>query len=199
MNAPETSAWTGYNKWRKFSWIIFPCIICLNIFPAAWPIFAPMLGYGIYCGLKVHYFDCPKCDEPFFMNPRFPRFYWPWTDICMNCGFPKWGEPPSKVDVYPIPREENRSRDPLLAERLRLAEFLTLVLRDDPKVIGLRLDANGWANVDDVFNRAKRNGIKLTGENLAEVLTASSFHCLEWDRTGNRIRASENLAVTVDR
>lgn len=109
----------------------------------------------------------------------------------MNCGLPKWEDPPPKppkVERYPLPRDENPRRDPVIAERLSLAKFLTLVLRNDPKAIGLRVDTDGWADVDDLLKRANRNGIGLTCETLGEVLTVSETRRFEWDREGNRIR-----------
>ena len=139
----------------------------------------------------IQRFECPRCEEPFFIYPKFPRLYRPSAKKCMNCGLPKWEEPPPKppkVQRYPIPRNENPRPDPVIAERLRLAKFLTLVLRDDPKAIGLRRDSNGWVDLDDLLKRADRNRIKLTRENLADVLTASENHLFEWDQPGDRIR-----------
>jgi len=77
-------------------------------------------------------------------------------------------------------------------ERVRLAKFLTLVLRDDPKAIGLCLDADGWAEVDDLLKRANRNGLKLTRENLDDVRTVSENHRFERDQSGDRIRWSKS-------
>lgn len=113
--------------------------------------------------------------------------------MCIHCGFPKWEEPPPefpKINIYPIPQEEKSVRDPAIAERLHLAKFLTLVLRDDPKAIGLRLDADGWADLETLLTRANRYGFKLTRESLAEVAASSSGHRIEWDQPGNRIRAA---------
>lgn len=100
----------------------------------------------------------------------------------------KMGRPPEKTEIYPTPRREIPRPDPAIAEHLRLAKFLTLVLSDDPKAIGLRLDANGWADVGDLLTRANRHGIKLTRDNLGDVLTVSENHRFERDQPGDRIR-----------
>ncbi len=193
MSDSKKSAWDGYRRWRKFSWIIFPTLICLDIFSQVWPIFAILLIYGMYCGFKIQWFECPRCKESFFIYPKFPRFYWPAAKKCMNCGFPKWEEPspkPARIEIYSIPKAQNPRPDPVTAERLRLAKFLTLVLRHDPRSIGLRLNPDGWVDIDHLLTRSTRNGIKLTRETLVHVLTASENHHFEWDQPGGRIRAS---------
>lgn len=60
-----------------------------------------------------------------------------------------------------------------------MPNFLTLVLRDDSGAIGLKLDSDGCANVDQLLKRANRNGIKLARENLADVPTESESHRFE--------------------
>lgn len=137
-------------------------------------------------------FRCPECGDFFFY--KIGGFNWNlFPQKCVHCGLPKWEEPRPKlpkVDIYPIPRNEKPVSDPVVAERLRHASFLTLVLRDDPRAIGLRLDADGWADVDDLLKRAGRHGIDLTREKLEKVTTVSSAHRFDWDKTGNRIRAT---------
>lgn len=109
----------------------------------------------------------------------------------MSCGLPKWDDPPpkpAKVEIYPIPRGDIPRPDPVTTERLRLAKFLTLILRDDPGAIGLRLDSEGWADVQNLLTRTNRYDIKLTRENLTEVMNDPENHHFEWDQPGGRIR-----------
>ena len=109
----------------------------------------------------------------------------------MNCGLLKWDDPPpkpAKVEIYPIHDGNNSRTDPLKVERLRLTNFLTLVLRDDPGAIGLRLDSDGWVDMEKLVTRANRHGIELSRENLTKVLTVSENHRFELDQPGNRIR-----------
>jgi len=190
-SVPKKSAWDSYRRWRKFTWLCFPVWFCLVTFDTTRPIFGIIFVFCVFCGFRIQWFECPRCEECFFIYPKFPRFYWPSAKKCMNCGLPKWDDPPpkpAKVEIYPIPKGDSPRPDPVTTERLRLAKFLTLVLRDDPKAIGLRLDANGWADVGDLLKRANCNGIKLTCENLDDVLTISENHHFERDQPGDRIR-----------
>ena len=49
----------------------------------------------------------------------------------------------------------------------RLGKFISLILRHKPEMVGIELDRNGWANVDELINgiiaiemlkKEKRNG-----------------------------------------
>lgn len=42
---------------------------------------------------------------------------------------------------------------------VRTSKFLSLILRHQPEVIGLTLDENGWANVDDLIRLANQHGL----------------------------------------
>jgi hypothetical protein len=65
--------------------------------PRAWPPLAAFLGMGV-AALQILNFRCPACGRQFHsrwqgMFPR-PR---PLSKRCLNCGFPKWRDPPSRV------------------------------------------------------------------------------------------------------
>ena len=42
------------------------------------------------------------------------------------------------------------------------SKFLSLILRHQPEKIGLCLDANGWANIDDLLRQSAAKGKPLT-------------------------------------
>ncbi len=176
--------------WRKVAWISIPVFLLLNsafqlpevvVFVVAIPF--------VIAATALQKFKCPKCRECFFYH----GLYHPLTQKCVHCGLPKWEDASfvveePKVAPYPTPRRRDPIPDPAIAKRHRLAKFLTLVLRDDPKALGLRLDADGWANVDDLVKRSNRYDLNLTRESLAEVLSLSADQRFEWDQPGNRIR-----------
>ncbi|MES2921092.1 MAG: RNA 2'-phosphotransferase [Verrucomicrobiota bacterium] len=196
MSDPKKSAWDGYQRWKVITLFTLP----LWVFPfymQGWPIkwardlFVFWIPFFILHNLAfafITYFRCPSCRQYFFYDFPFPM---PFARKCVHCGLPKWDEPPTKpakVGLYPIPSGDNLRPDPVTAERLRLANFLTLVLRDDPGAIGLRLDLQGWADADHLVERANRYGLKFTRENVAEILTIPGDHRFEWDQLGGRIR-----------
>lgn len=196
MSAPQKSAWNNHRRWKRALLISVPIGFILGL---------PMTLFGFDIGKLVmslptvagliyfQYYTCPQCNECFCYKPRFLSRKVDWfTGKCVHCGLPKWQEPAPKppnrkINIYPIPGE-SPTCDPAIAEKLRLAEFLTLVLRDDPKAIDLGLDPDGWPDVDDLLMRAQRNGIKLTHENMVEALSTSPIDRCDWDKAGNRIR-----------
>ncbi|MEO5914175.1 MAG: RNA 2'-phosphotransferase [Luteolibacter sp.] len=107
----------------------------------------------------------------------------------MHCGLPKWEEPPEKTEIYPIPRKSAPRPDPAIAESARLKNFLTLVLRDDPRAIGLKLDSEGWTAVDQLFTRAGKYGVKFTPNALEKLMGEDGNPGFEWNRATQRIRA----------
>ena len=44
---------------------------------------------------------------------------------------------------------------------VRISKFLSLVLRHKPETIGLALDPEGWAEVDELLVKAQRAGVSL--------------------------------------
>jgi len=134
-------------------------------------------------------FKCPRCGKTFFYN----RTWIPSLKNCVHCGLPKWEEadyvnPPPKRYTNRSPSISEMAADVSNSARERDSRFLLLVLRDDPGAIHLRLDSEGWADINNLLTRANRYGFKLTRENLGELLTASEASSFEWDEEGDRIR-----------
>ena len=46
-------------------------------------------------------------------------------------------------------------------QTVKISKFLSLVLRHRPEKIGLQLDANGWADVDELLQKSNRAGVRL--------------------------------------
>ena len=78
------------------------------------------------------------------------------------------------------------------------SKFLSLVLRHRPDRIGLALDAQGWASVDDLIGRANAAGQSLTRELLWRVVAESEKQRFALSPDGARIRANQGHSVAVD-
>src|SRR5687767_7488065 len=78
------------------------------------------------------------------------------------------------------------------------SKFVSLVLRHDPGLIGLALDANGWANVDELLSRAAAHGTPLTAAELAEIVETNEKKRFDLDAGLNRIRANQGHSIAVD-
>ena len=83
-------------------------------------------------------------------------------------------------------------------EILRMSKFLSLVLRHKPELIGLTLDQNGWASVEDLIRLANRHGIRLTRPLLMQIVADNEKKRFALSDNGERIRASQGHSVKVD-
>ena len=81
---------------------------------------------------------------------------------------------------------------------LRMSKFLSLVLRHKPELIGLTLDQNGWAGVEDLIRLANQHGTRLTRPLLMQVVADNEKKRFALSDNGERIRASQGHSVKVD-
>lgn len=78
------------------------------------------------------------------------------------------------------------------------SKFLSLVLRHDPARIGLELDANGWANVAELLQKANAAGQYLDENTLREVVATNEKKRFALSEDGARIRANQGHSVKID-
>ena len=81
---------------------------------------------------------------------------------------------------------------------VKASKFLSLVLRHKPEDIGLVLDAQGWADIDELIEQAGAHGMALTRELIAQVVATSDKQRFAIDATGQRIRANQGHSVDID-
>lgn len=81
---------------------------------------------------------------------------------------------------------------------VQTSKFLSLVLRHRPDLIGLSLDEQGWAKIEELIDAARRSGRHLTRELLDRVVRENDKKrfALSEDRT--KIRASQGHSIDVD-
>ena len=80
----------------------------------------------------------------------------------------------------------------------RISKLLSLVLRHEPQRIGLTLDVNGWADVDDLIARASAHGTSFDRDLLARVVRENDKQRFAVSADGRRIRASQGHSIDVD-
>ena len=87
----------------------------------------------------------------------------------------------------------------------RLGKFISLILRHKPEMIGIELDRNGWANVDELINGINRSGDVKEGkeerinfEILEEIVRNNSKKRYEFNEDFTKIRACQGHSIDVD-
>ncbi|WP_257166386.1 RNA 2'-phosphotransferase [Bradyrhizobium sp. SRS-191] len=81
---------------------------------------------------------------------------------------------------------------------VRLSKFLSLVLRHQPEAIGLVLDSQGWAVIDDLIARAVAAGTAFSRADLDHVVATSDKKRFTVSEDGQRIRAAQGHSVAVE-
>ena len=79
-----------------------------------------------------------------------------------------------------------------------ISKFLSLVLRHQPEIIGIKLDRNGWTDVDDLIDKANNYGIKFDKELLNFIVATNSKKRFAFNETFDRIRANQGHSIDID-
>ncbi len=82
--------------------------------------------------------------------------------------------------------------------RTQLSKFLSLVLRHRPEIIGLELDAGGWAEISELLDKCRAHGQPLSRETLEEIVATSPKRRFAISDDGRRVRASQGHSVEVE-
>lgn len=83
-------------------------------------------------------------------------------------------------------------------EKIRISKFLSLVLRHQPETIGVRLDENGWTDMDMLIDRCSAKGHDLTFPMLLEIVETNPKKRFAFNEDLSKIRASQGHSVAVD-
>lgn len=78
------------------------------------------------------------------------------------------------------------------------SKFLSYVLRHKPESIGLRLDENGWADVETLIRLANSHGQALTQLLITQVVATSDKKRFAFDPSGTRLRANQGHSIDID-
>ena len=80
----------------------------------------------------------------------------------------------------------------------KTSKFLSYVLRHAPEAIGLALDEQGWASIEQLITCANASGRQLSRELLLEVVRTNDKQRFALSEEGLYIRASQGHSVTIN-
>ena len=83
-------------------------------------------------------------------------------------------------------------------ENTRISKFLSLVLRHQPQTLGLRLDENGWINVEQLLDGMNQAGFSIDRQILIHVVETNSKKRFAFNEMQDRIRANQGHSVEVE-
>lgn len=77
-------------------------------------------------------------------------------------------------------------------------KFLSLILRHSPQTIGLQLDENGWADIDEFIIKSARHHQYFTKTELEEIVTQNDKQRFAFNVTHTKIRANQGHSIEVE-
>lgn len=84
------------------------------------------------------------------------------------------------------------------ADPAQLSKFLSFVLRHKPDAIGLTLDPQGWASIDELLVKSDAAGTRFSREDLLHIVGTSDKKRFSVSADRLRIRAAQGHSVTVE-
>lgn len=85
-----------------------------------------------------------------------------------------------------------------MEDEVKTSKLLSLVLRHNPALIGLKLDANGWASVAELLDKMKAKGHGISPEDLKHLVETNSKKRFAFSNDFEKIRANQGHSVEVD-
>ena len=79
-----------------------------------------------------------------------------------------------------------------------LSKFLSLILRHQPETIGLSLDEQGWADVEQLLNLAQQAGTPLSQDLLETIVATNDKQRFAFNHNKTKIRASQGHSLDVN-
>src|SRR5690606_14174746 len=80
----------------------------------------------------------------------------------------------------------------------KLSKFLSLILRHRPEEIGIRLDSNGWTNVDELIEKMNAYSRHIDFETLEIILETNNKKRFSFNEDKSLIRASQGHSIEID-
>lgn len=81
---------------------------------------------------------------------------------------------------------------------VQLSKFLSFVLRHKPDAIGLTLDQQGWARIDELIAKGNAAGTTFSRDDLQQLVLSSDKQRFSISEDGLRIRAAQGHSVSVE-
>ena len=79
----------------------------------------------------------------------------------------------------------------------RISKYISLILRHKPEVIGIQLDAHGWADVNALLAGISRK-YPINRDILEEIVQSDEKQRYSFSEDGTKIRANQGHSIQVD-
>ncbi len=90
-------------------------------------------------------------------------------------------------------RDGKKKRSFDTTDRISTGKFIALILRHNPSVVGMCVDGNGWADVDELIKK-----LKITKAFLEEIVRLDNKGRFSFNDDRTLIRANQGHSIPVD-
>lgn len=84
------------------------------------------------------------------------------------------------------------------SEHTEASKFLSLILRHKPETIGIKLDSEGWALVQDIIINSEKGEISFTEELLKSIVAKSEKQRFEFNESCTKIRCYQGHSLSIE-
>lgn len=81
---------------------------------------------------------------------------------------------------------------------VNLGRFISLILRHKPETIGIQLDENGWADVNELITGVNQYGKNIDREDLERIVRENSKKRYIFNKDKTKIRANQGHSLNVE-
>ena len=81
---------------------------------------------------------------------------------------------------------------------IKIGKYICLILRHKPEIIGIELDKNGWANIDELINGVKKKYPDFNRERLEYIVKTDNKQRYSLSDDKSKIRARQGHSIDVD-
>lgn len=85
-----------------------------------------------------------------------------------------------------------------MTDKLAASKFLSLLLRHKPEVIGLHLDDEGWAEIDELVRLTAASRTPLARDLIEDIVASSDKQRFKISPDGLRVRANQGHSIAVE-
>jgi putative RNA 2'-phosphotransferase len=86
----------------------------------------------------------------------------------------------------------------MTVQETELGRFISLILRHKPEIIGLSLDKNGWADVEEFISKLNQNGKQIDQKILENIVQNNNKKRFAFSPDRKSIRANQGHSVDIE-
>ena len=80
----------------------------------------------------------------------------------------------------------------------KISKFLSLILRHKPEKLGITLDKNGWASIQEIIEKMNRNGKQIDMDLIRHIVATNNKKRFKLSDDETMIRANQGHSIQVE-